>query len=55
MKRFELHRPRDRSHEYRIKLKLNVLLEASSWDNIRPARLLEITFSFNFPFAGVRR
>ena len=62
MKGFELHRPRnklhegrDRAHEYRIKLEMNVLLEASSWENIRPTGILELTFSFKITFTGVRR
>ena len=35
------------------KLDLITLLEASSWENIRLARLLELTFSFILPFIGV--
>ena len=30
-----------------------MLLEASNWENIRPAGLLELTFSFILPFTGV--
>ena len=36
-----------------IKLELIAPLEASSWENIRPAWLLEFTFSFILPFMGV--
>ena len=38
-----------------IKLELNALLEASSWENIQPAGLLELTFSFIWLFTGVHR
>ena len=38
-----------------IKLELITPLEASSWENICPAGLLELTFSFILPFTGVRR
>ena len=44
--RDKLHEGRDIAHEYRIKLELNVLLEASSWENIYLVGLLERTFSF---------
>ena len=38
-----------------IKLELITPLEASSWENIHPAELLEFTFSFILLFMGVRR
>ena len=38
-----------------MKLELNALLEASNWENIHPAGLLELTFSFILIFMGVRR
>ena len=34
--------------------KLDLIMLASSWENIRPAGLLELTFSFILPFTGVR-
>ena len=37
-----------------INLELIAPLEASSWENIRPARLLELTFSFFWLFTRVR-
>lgn len=36
------------------KLDLITLLKASSWENIRPTGLLELTFSFILPFTGIR-
>ena len=36
-----------------MKLDLITLLEASSWENIRPDGLLELTFSSILPFMGV--
>ena len=38
-----------------MKLKLLAPLEASSWENIPPTRLLELTFSFIWLFMGVCR
>ena len=35
-----------------IKLELIMTLEASSWENIRPARILEFTFFLLFAFHG---
>ena len=32
---------------------MNALLETSGWENIRPTRLIELTFSFILPFIGV--
>ena len=36
-----------------VKLDLITLLEASRWESIRQAGLLELTFSFILPFLGV--
>ena len=55
MKGFEFLGPRDKLHEWRDKAQTSMTLEASSWENIRPTRLLEVTFSFYLLFMGVRR
>ena len=36
--------PRDKLHEWRDIAQTGVNLEASSWENIRPNRLLKVTF-----------
>ena len=55
MKVFEFLEPRDKLHQWRDKAKTGTNLEASSWENIQPTRLLEVTFYFYFIFTGVRR
>ena len=53
MKGFEFLEPRDKLHEWRDKARTGVTLEVSSWENIQPTQLLEITFYFFSLFMGV--
>ena len=50
MKGIEFLGPRDKLHEWRDKSRTGGTLEASHWENIRPTRLLEVTFFFLLAF-----